>query len=262
VVSVNELADEANNRSEIVINSATLDTTGLTNPRFQLVMSVCSGLNRLRSDIDLIDKPVENEDLDTPNCSLTAFEADRLFKSGTSKLYLDGRKLRLGTAGSRAAVTVGAGNSALLYTSMILGTDGNKTDVSVTAGAGLTVTVSGNFTTGYVVDVTDNGGAATSAQIAAAINADANSKRIVQVRYGGTGAGVVAPFVATPLTGGLNNGTGDYAELPQVIENQISLTGYKWVSLWILPGDRNRLNSPPRNSEELSMDYRTILYNA
>lgn len=262
IVSVNEQADEANNRSEIVINSATLDTTGLTNPRFQLVMTVCDGLARLRSDIDLIDKPVENEDLDTPNCSATAFETNQLFKAGTSKVYLDGRKLRLGTAGSRAAATVGAGNSALTYTSMILGTDGNATDVSVTAGAGLVVTVTGNYTTGYAVDCTDNGGAATSAQIAAAINADATAKRIVQVVYGGTGAGVVTAFAATPLAGGLNNGTGDYAELPQVFENQISLTGYKWVSLWILPGDRNRLNSPPRNSEELSIDYRTILYNA
>jgi hypothetical protein len=193
---------------------------------------------------------------------MTAFETDGLFKAATTHLYIDGRKLRLGTTGTRAAKSVGAGDAVVTYTSMILGTAGNRTDVSVTAGAGFTVSVSGDFVNGYVVDCTDNGGAATAAQIASAINADAVAKRLVQVQFGGNGTGVVAPFVATALLGGLDNGTGDYAEIPQVFENKIIATGYKWVSLWILPDERNRLNKPPRNTEELFIDYRRILYNA
>lgn len=261
VVAINENADESNNRSDIVIDSS-IDTSSLTNPKFQLNLDVCVAIDRLKDDIDMIDKPVENEDLDTPDCSSTVFETDNLFLQGSTHLYLDGRKLRLGTAGSRAALTQGAANSQLIYTSMILGTAGNSTQVSVTSGAGTTVTVSGNFTSGYTVDVTDNSGAATAEDIANAINADAAAKRIVQVQYGGDGSGVVATFAATSLTGGGDDGSGDYAELPQVFENQIANTGYKWVSLWILPSERNRLNKPPKNSEEMFIDYRTILYNA
>jgi hypothetical protein len=261
VVSTARNADEANNSGTITIGSV-IDTSAWTNPKFQLMLPVCSSIARLKSDIDAIDQPIENEDLDTPDCSSTVYETDGLFKSGTSHLYIDGRKLRLGTAGTRAAKTVGAGDGALTYTSMILGTAGNRTDVSVSAGAGLVVSVVGDFVNGYVVDCTDNGGAATAAQIAAAINASATAKRIVQVQYGGTGATVVAPFVATSLTGGLDDGTGDYAELAQIFENKIVATGYKWVSLWILPDQRNRLNAPPKNTEELFVDYRRILYNA
>lgn len=260
ILSVNRNADEANNSGTVVIGSS-IDTGAWTNPKFQLMLPVCTQLARLKNDIDLIDQPIENEDLDTPDCSNTAFETDSLFKSGTSHLYLDGRKLRLGTAGTRGAKTVGAGNSQLIYTSMILGLAGNRTDVSVTAGAGLTVSVTGNFTTGYVVDCTDNGGAATAEEIADAINADADAKRLVQVQWGGTGAGVVTAFAATALVGGLDNGTGDYAELPIVFENLITLTGYKWLSLSIRPDEKNRLNKPPRNTEELYVDYRRILYN-
>lgn len=261
VISTARNADEANNAGTITIGSV-IDTSAFTNPKFQLLLPVCSSIARLKDDIDAIDQPIENEDLDTPDCSMTAFETDGLFKGSTTHLYIDGRKLRLGTAGTRAENTIGAGDSALTYTSMILGTAGNRTDVSVTAGAGLTVSVSGDFDNGYVIDCTDNGGAATAADIAAAINADAVAERLVQVVYGGAGTGVVAPFVATSLAGGLNDGTGDYAELPQVFENKIIATGYKWVSLWILPDERNRLNKPPRNTEELFIDYRRILYNA
>ena len=261
VLATSRNADEANNAGTIVINSS-IDTSTWTNPKFQMLLPICTSIARLKDDIDSIDQPIENEDLDTPDCSSTVYETDGLFKAATTHLYLDGRKLRLGTMGTRAARTLGAGDAALTYTSMILGTNGNATDVSVTSGAGLVVTVTGNFVNGYLVDCTDNGGAATAAQVAAAINANAAAKRIVQVQYGGTGANPVVAFAATSLTGGLNNGTGDYAELPQIFENKIVATGYKWVSFWILPDERNRLNKPPRNTEELVIDYRRILYNA
>ena len=261
VLATSRNADEANNAGTIVINSS-IDTSTWTNPKFQMLLPICTSIARLKDDIDSIDQPIENEDLDTPDCSNTVYETDGLFKAATTHLYLDGRKLRLGTMGTRAARTLGAGDAALTYTSMILGTNGNATDVSVTSGAGLVVTVTGNFVNGYLVDCTDNGGAATAAQVAAAINANAAAKRIVQVQYGGTGANPVVAFAATSLTGGLNNGTGDYAELPQIFENKIVATGYKWVSFWILPDERNRLNKPPRNTEELVIDYRRILYNA
>ena len=261
VLATSRNADEANNAGTIVINSS-IDTSTWTNPKFQMLLPICTSIARLKDDIDSIDQPIENEDLDTPDCSNTVYETDGLFKAATTHLYLDGRKLRLGTMGTRAVRTLGAGDAALTYTSMILGTNGNATDVSVTSGAGLVVTVTGNFVNGYLVDCTDNGGAATAAQVAAAINANAAAKRIVQVQYGGTGANPVVAFAATSLTGGLNNGTGDYAELPQIFENKIVATGYKWVSFWILPDERNRLNKPPRNTEELVIDYRRILYNA
>jgi len=261
ILATSRNADEANNAGTIVINSS-IDTSTWTNPKFQMLLPICTSIARLKDDIDSIDQPIENEDLDTPDCSSTVYETDGLFKAATTHLYLDGRKLRLGTMGTRAARTLGAGDAALTYTSMILGTNGNATDVSVTSGAGLVVTVTGNFVNGYLVDCTDNGGAATAAQVAAAINANAAAKRIVQVQYGGTGANPVVAFAATSLTGGLNNGTGDYAELPQIFENKIVATGYKWVSFWILPDERNRLNKPPRNTEELVIDYRRILYNA
>jgi hypothetical protein len=259
--SVDPKADESANKSIVVITSV-LDTSTFTNPKIQLILPTCTAIERLRQDIDKIDLPVENELLDTPDCLRTAFETDYTYRAGSTQLYLDGVKLRLGTVGTRATLTQGAGNSALTFTSLILGTDGNKTKVGVVAGAGLTVSLSGDYTVGFTITVNDNGGAATSAEIAAAINADAVAKRLVQAVYGGTGAGVVAAFAATALATGANDGSGDYAEVPQVINNVIANTGYKWVALWILPSERNRLNKPPRNSEELTINYRRIMYNA
>lgn len=264
ILSVNTAADEDNYKSYIVIDSA-IDTSALTNPKFQNVVPVCVLIDRLKQDIDAIDEPTENELMDIPDCSNTVFAADSLFKERSSKVFIDGNRKRLGTDGTRAELAVGTypGNDdALKYTSLVLGTAGNLTEVSVTAGAGTVVTVSGDWQTGYTIDVTDNTGAATAAEIAAAINADSAAQRIVQAQFGGDGSGVVAPFVATALAGGLNDGTGDYAELPQIINNEVSLTGYKWISFWILPADRNRMNKPPRNTEELVIDYRQILYNA
>jgi hypothetical protein len=261
VVSVAKNADDTNNYSAIVLDDS-IDTSAVTNPKILADFDTCVLIDRIKSDVDAIDEPVENEDLDAGDCTHVAFETDSLFRQGSSKVFIDGVRKTLGTAGSRASHTQGTSNSQLTYTSMILGTAGNDTQVSVSAGAGTVVTVSGNFASGYTIDVTDNSGAATAADIAAAINADADAKRIVQVQYGGDGTGVVSTFGATSLTGGLDDGTGDYAELEQVLNNEISNTGYKWISFWILPNDRNRLNQPPRSDEDLVVDYRKILYNA
>ena len=259
--SVDPKADQSGNKSLVVITTV-VDTSTFTNPIIQSVMPVCTLVERLRQDIDKIDLPVENESLDTPDCKKTAFETDYLFRAGSSKVYLDGVRAKLGTVGTRATHVQGSGNSELTYKSMILGTAGNLTKVAVVAGAGFTISLSGDFTAGHTIAINDNGGAATSAEIAAALNGDADVKRLVQVIYGGTGAGLVTAFAATALTTGANDGSGDYAEIPQILNNVIANTGYKWVSLWVLPNDRNRYNKPPRNSEELMIDYRRIMYNA
>jgi hypothetical protein len=273
VVSVAANADETNNLSEIVLDD-NIDTTGETNVQICVNLSIKTYLERLKGDIDLIDRPVENEYMGAGNGTDTAFLASNLFLASTSHVYLDGRKLRLGTAGTRASLTVGtfpANDDSLRFTSLILGTLGNEVRVRLQAGAGLTVAVTKTFqwTNGalftgsdYLITVNDNGGAATAAQIAAAINADATAKRIVLAQYGDDGAGVPAPFGPTALTGGLNDGTGDYAELPQVYENNISLTGYKWVSLHIRPSESNRLDRPALVTEEMVIDYRRALTNA
>lgn len=263
IVSLAPNADDTNNYSTVVID-VVLDTSAETN------VVICSTdlteiviLDRLRENIDKIDQPVENEFIDLGDCENTVFSTDGLFLAGTSKLLLDGRRLRLGACGTRATHTQGtypANNDALKYTSMVMGLDGNSVDVSVTAGAGLTVTVSGSYPS-FTVDCTDDSGAATAQQIADAINADAVAQRIVQVQYGGDGTGVVAPFAAASMAGGLDDGTGDYCEVEQVKNNAIVNTGFKWVSLHIRPNEKNRLNKPPRDSEELVIDYRKALTN-
>jgi hypothetical protein len=254
--SVNPNADAANNRSTIVITTL-VDTSTFTNPLLlNRTITAQSAIRRNQERIDGIDQPVENEDLGVGDGSLTAWEMIDLYVQHSTKLTLDGRRLKKGTAGTRAFLTQGAGNAQLIYTSMILGTDGNKTRVAVTAGAGIVVTITGNFASGYNISVTNNAGAATAVQIANALNAHAVAKRLVQVQYGGDGSGIPATFVLTFLASGLNDGTGDYAEIPQIFENLIVTTGFKWISLHIRPNERNRLNTPPQDDEELVIDYR------
>jgi len=260
IVSVTYNADDTNNRAAVVVDEV-IDTSTFTNPYLlSLDITVEDALHRLQADIDKIDKPVENEYVGIGDC-LSAFEADSLFVQGTSKVYLDGVRKRLGTAGTRAALTEGTANSALTFTSLILGTDGNKTDVAVVSGAGLTVTVTGSYVAGYTISVNDNGGAATSQEIADAINADAVASRILLAQYGGDGTGVVTAFAATSLAGGLNDGVGDYAELEQVYNNFIVNTGYKFVTFHIRPSERNRMNQVPQDDEEIMIDYREALVN-
>ena len=81
---------------------------------------------------------------------------------------------------------------------------GNEVEVVVQAGAGLSVSVTKEYKsnstvivpgqTAYVITINDNGGTATSQQIADALNADAEALRIIQVQFGGDGTGVVAAF--------------------------------------------------------------------
>lgn len=256
IESVNPNADAANNRSTIVI-STLVDTSTFTSPiLLNKTITAQSAIRRNQERIDGIDQPIENEDKGVGNGSFTAWEADNLFVQHSSKLLLDGRRLKKGTAGTRGSLTQGAGNAQLIFTSMILGTDGNKTRVAVVAGAGLTIAVTGNFTSGYNISINNNGGAATAVQIANALNADATVKRLIQAQYGGDGSGIPSTFALTFLAGGLNDGTGDYAELEQAFENLIASTGFKWISLHIRPNERNRLNNPPADDEELVIDYR------
>jgi hypothetical protein len=263
ILDIDINADEINNRSAIVINDD-IDLTSNTNVRILSTdVTVKEVIDRIRENIDAIDQPIENEYVGTGDCDSVVFDANSLFLSGSSKLLMDGRRLRLGTAGTLANNSFGAGNAALSYYSLVLGTAGNQIDVQVSGGAGLTVAVTGSYQAGTLAVIANSsGGTATAAQIAAAINADAEAQRLVQVVYGGNGSGVVTPFGLTALSGGLNDGVGDYAEMPQVYNNLISQTGYKWLSLHIRPLESNRLSVPPSNTEELVLDYRRALTNA
>ena len=274
IVSVNPNADAANNRSTIVI-STVVDTSTFTTPfLLNKTITAQSAIMRNQERIDGIDTPIENEDMHVLNGlaegTLTAYETQNLFVQNGSKLMIDGRRLKKGTPGTRAGLVQGTGNSQLTFTSMLLGLLGNEVEVRVQAGAGLTIGITKTFSvTGagnlaaslYRVTINDNGGAATALDIATALNADATVKRIVQVVYGGTGLGVVVAFGPTALAGGLDNGTGDYAELEQIYENLVSATGFKWCSLHIRRNEVNRLRRPPQVDEELIIDYRKATEN-
>lgn len=263
IVEVDEEADEANNMSRIVIDVA-VDLSGETGCQIcSTDLSIKDIIMRLKQTIDLIDRPVENELIGQGDCDQVAFETDELFLAGSSKLLLDGRRLTLGTAGTRATYVHGAGNAELTYTSMVLGTNGNDVSVEIVSAAGTAVTVTGSFEDGdKLISVNNDSGTATAEEIADAINADSDARKWVQVQFGGDGTGTPAALSATNLAGGLDDGTGDYAELRPIIDNEITLTGYKWVSLWILPDDRNRLKLAPRDSEDIVIDYRRPLHNA
>jgi hypothetical protein len=271
VVSVNVNADAANNLSTIVIDDVLPFVSGYTNP-FLLDTSITTqqAIERNQERIDGIDTPVENEYMGIGDGALCAFRTSQLFVQNTSKLLMDGKRLRIGTPGTRATLTQGAGDSQLLFTSMLLGLLGNEVEIRVVAGAGYTVAVTktffvtsaGSLTASlYRVTVNNNGGAGTALAIAAAINANTTARSIVQARYGGTGLGVVSVFGPTALTGGLDNGTGDYAEIEQVYNNLLTATGFQWVSLHIRRNEVNRLHKPPQDDEEMCIDYRRATEN-
>lgn len=254
--SVNVNADAASNTSTIVTTTS-VDTSSVTNPFFlNKTITAQKAILRNQERIDGVDQPIENEDMGVGDKKITAFESSTLFVEGSSKLLLDGRRMKLGTKGTLATLSQGSGDSELIFTSQVLGTAGNRTKMQVQSGAGFTISVSGNFTSGHTIVINDNGGAATSKEIADALNADATVKKLILAQFGGNGSGVVATFGPTNLASGADDGTGDYAELEQVFENAISGTGFKWVSLHIRPNERNRLNSPPDDDEELVIDYR------
>lgn len=260
VVATSAQANDTNNQSFIEVNFS-FDSGTLTSPYLvNTSITDTQVMNRLQDELALIRAPIEAEFYGVGDGTTTAFKAVNLFEAGSTKLYLDGVRQRKGTAGTRGALTEGTGNAAVTFTSLILGLAGNRTQVASVAGAGSTVTVTGNWTSGYHVSVNNNSGAMTAAQMVAAVNADATASKIVQGTYGGTGASAVVAFALTSLTGGLDDGTGDYGEVEQVFNNQIANTGFQWLCLRIIPSDTNRLHKPPTNDEEITLDYRTILY--
>jgi hypothetical protein len=145
---------------------------------------------------------------------------------------------------------------------MVLGTKGNVCKLAITVGAGAPVpVVTGNYATGFTVTV-NNGAGTNSAQLMAeAINASSTAKLVMQAIWGGDGTGFPATLSATAMSGGLNNGSGDYAEIEQVFNNVLSATGFKFIAFWILPTDPNRMNVPPKQSEEIVVDYRMLQFN-
>lgn len=256
--AVNINADDVNNKSTIVITSNVAINLP-KNPYMQnLTIDMQGAVQRNQERIDEIDRPIKNDDLGIPDGSHLAFESTNLFLQSSSDLYLDGVKKKLGTVGTLATLIQGTSDSALTFTSMLLGLEGNKTTIEVASGAGLTVSVAGNSKSGYVITVNDNAGAATSKEIADAIIADVDARRIVHVQYGGNGTGVVAIFGPSSMgatVAGLDDGVGDYAELEQVFENVISGTGLKWFSFHIRKNERNRMNAAPEQDEEITASY-------
>jgi hypothetical protein len=253
-----------------ILNTVTLDTSidafgTLTNPvLLNTSVTLKEELRRIKAALDSIDSQIQ-EALADGDCNNTAFLVSQKYLSLSTNLYLDGVRKRRGTAGTRAALTNGAGNAQILLTSLVLGLSGNDIDFQmIDPGApsvALSVAVTGTYDAAdrkIAVTLQTNGASviiSTAAQVVAAINAHVDAKRLVVARYGGTGAGVQAALAATPLAGGLNNGTGDYAELEQVLFNAITGTGYRWVSFHIRPLESNRMSSPPRESEELDITY-------
>jgi hypothetical protein len=272
IVSVTPAADATNNKAKIVVDDNTAINV-VNNPYIQNeTIDVTRAILRNQERIDEIDRPAVNQNFSPAigNGADACFEAPALFVPGSSKAYIDKGRMKLGTAGTRAVLALGAGNGQLNLKSMILGTLGNEVEIEVLNSAGLTVQVvktfqrtgAQNYTNSqYLVRVNNNSGAATAADIANAINSDAQAKRIMQALYGGDGTGLVAATAATPLAGGLDNGTGDYAELEQVYENLSTGTGFKFVSFWILSDSRNRLAEPPADDEEIWGDYTTAADN-
>jgi len=270
IVSVNPNADATNNKATIVV-SGIYDTSSFTNPfLINKTITVQDAVKRNQERIDGIDQPIENIDLGVGNGLDTAWETPQLFVESSSKLFVDGRRAKKGVAGTRATHVQGAGSGELTFTSQLLGLLGNEVEIVVQAGAGYTVSVAKSYKenssiiipgqTAYVVTVNDNGGAATAQGIADAINADAEAKRIMLVQYGGDGTGAVSTF-SNSLAGGLDDGTGDYAELEQIFENTIVGTGFKWVSLHMRPDERNRYSEPMADDEELCIDLRKATEN-
>lgn len=248
-------ADDTNFKSSIVITN-TQDVTLINNPYIQnisITQSQAIRYNQERQDES--DRPILNQDMGVGNGSHLAFAFPDLILQNSSQLYLDSGRKKLGDAGTRATLDQGAGVSAISLTSMLLGLEGNKTSIEVVSSGGITVSISGNSKNGYTISVTDNGGAITAKELADAINANADAKRIVQATYGWDGTGVVATFGPSAMTGGLDNGTFDYAELEQVWENKITGTGLKWASFHIRKNERNRMDSAPDNDEEITADY-------
>lgn len=274
IVALDPMADNVNNYSRIELDQV-VDTSGETNVVVVAgALSLTNITSRLAENIDKIDQPVENEDISEGNNIDTVFETDNLFLLRTSKVLIDGVRKRLGTAGTKASLTLGtfpANNDAIRADAMILGLLGNRIEFRIVNAAGTAITVekqfkvsgSNNFSQSfYRISINNASGTATAKQLCDLLNAHAEVRRIAQFRYGGTGLGLPAAVAYTAFSGGLNNGTGDYAEIEQVFQNQITQTGYKFISFRIDNVDINSMNMPPETDEYIVGDYRRALMNA
>lgn len=115
-------------------------------------------------------------------------------------------------AGAQAALTtaMAGANNDLVFTSKVVGTVGNSTRVRIVVsgnGTALSVSVSGADIT--VNSATDGGGLATStaSEVKAALDASTPAKALISTALatGNSGAGVVAAFAFTNLTGGADS---------------------------------------------------------
>jgi hypothetical protein len=262
VDSVSVQSDDTGNKAYIMLTTNP-SIAGITLPEVVLTgVSVSEMGMRVMGYVDNIDKPIENEYLGVGDNKQTVWAFANLFKQSSSKIYLDGVRKRLGTTGTRATYTHGTSDAALTVTSMVLGLKGNACKLAITTGVGAPVpVVTGTYAAGFTVTVNNNAGGSSAQLIAEAINASATAKLVMEAQWGGDGTGFPATLSATAMTGGLNNGSGDYAEIEQVFENVISATGFKFIAFWILPTDPNRMNVPPKQSEEIVVDYRMLQFN-
>lgn len=248
---------------KITLDSS-VDLTSFTNCCLvNLTLTLKEVIGRLKSAVT--EGPVCNESLDVGDCKLTAFETGLIFVDGCEAIYLDGSRLRRGTCGTKATLSNGAGNAELILTSQILGLDGNLTNLVLVDPAAptspLTVAVTGNYNAGFTITVsleTDGGSSiiSTAEDVSIAIDLDADARRIVLAQFGGDGTGLQAALSATPLAGGLDDGTGDYCTSERLEDNVIVGSGYSWILLHIRADEKNRLHSPPKNDEDIIVDYR------
>jgi len=276
IQAVGSNADDSLNKATITINGS-VDTSPFTNPLIlDKTITLSGAIRRNQERIDGIDQPIENEYMGLGNGVRCAWETNELFVENSSKPHIDGDRARIGIAGTRAThVEAGGGTSELKFTSMLMGVLGNFIEIQVISAPGLTITVSEQYKssstqivppTGYVITINNNSDAATSEDIALALNAHAVVKTLVQVQYGGggetaDGSGTVTAFGTTNLSGGLDDGTADFAEIEQIFQNSIVGTGFKWVCLHMRPNERNRYNEPPQDDEEQTIDYRRAFDN-
>lgn len=248
--------------SKVILDDS-VDLTSFTNCKLiNISLTLKEVIGRIKDSVVSVD--VCNEDLDVGDCRMSAFMTDFVFIDTCEAVYLDGSRLRRGTCGTRSTLSNGAGSSELIFTSLILGLDGNNTNIVLVDPAApsspLSVVTSGNYNSGFTITVsleTDGGSTiiSTSEEVADAIEADAEAGRIVQVQHGTDGTGVQAALVSTPLAGGLDDGVGDYCTIEQNLENVITGTGFKWIALHIRPDEKNRLHSVPKDDEDMLIDY-------
>lgn len=257
VFGVDINADDTNNKATIAVNDNTVIPLG-ANPYIQnLSINNEIATKRNQEHLDEIDRPKRNKlPIQQPDGFHGCFEYPESFLNNSAECYIDGNKKFPGNVGTLSQLVQGTlPDGQITFTSMILNTFGDQTQVEVVNAAGLGITITGNHKQGFLVQINSNAGAATAKDIADALNADAGVRRILQAVYSGTGLTAVTPFGPTNLAGGADDATRDYAEIEQVFENKISGTGFKFISFNIRPDLANRMNKVPKDSEEMDIAY-------